>query len=206
MELRKRVLAAVPEASVLDAFCGDGVLWSEVWSEASAYTGLDVEMPWPPEFRRFSGDNRRVLRAIDLRAFNVFDLDAWGCPWYQALIIAHRRAWKAGEVGALVVTDGGGMKSRYGVPSRAVTHLLGIRQVPRTAKSHDTLFPMLLRAWANVAGVTPRHCWTYRSKSSGRGGSQAMYYGALVFEGLSDAAARGADSSSPEGGTPAGRV
>jgi hypothetical protein len=126
VEIRRNVLDAVgAPARVFDAFAGPGELYSLVWSQAAAYTGCDVR--WFNDHRRmFVGDNRRVLRAIDLAAFNVFDLDAYGSPWEQAIIIAARRPLHGERLG-LVLTDGLEMQFKMnGVPA-AVSLLTGLR-------------------------------------------------------------------------------
>jgi hypothetical protein len=45
----------------------------------------------------FCADNRHVMRAIDLAPFSIFDLDSYGSPWVQAIILADRRRVDAGE-------------------------------------------------------------------------------------------------------------
>ena len=65
-------------------------MWREVWHEAAAYVGCDLKW-YRDERLAYVADNRRVLRAIDLKPFNVFDFDAWGAPWEQVLILIARR-------------------------------------------------------------------------------------------------------------------
>ncbi len=96
-QLRHNVLDEIGagHAKVFDAFAGDGAMWRAVWRQAGAYVGCDAT--WYRDERQvFVADNRRVLRAIDLAPFNVFDLDAYGSPWEQAMIIAARRPVRAG--------------------------------------------------------------------------------------------------------------
>jgi len=64
-------------AKVFDAFAGEGQMYSSVWNGADRYVGCDLK--YRPDGRlMFAADNRRVLRAIDLAEFNIFDLDAYG--------------------------------------------------------------------------------------------------------------------------------
>lgn len=186
VELRQRVLEHVKPARVLDCFCGEGAMRDAVWKAAAHYTGIDQNFTWPPRFRRFVGDNRRILRALDLSAFNVFDLDAFGSPWHVALIIAHRRRWAPGELGAIVFTDGSGMNTRFGAMSHDIVALIGAKCGVPSAKAHEHLHPMLIRAWARRAGVKLARILSSSSSSSPAGGSQAMYYSAALFSGRSD--------------------
>ena len=65
--------------------------------------------------------------ASDLSKYNVFDLDAYGSPWHQFLIILKRRKVARGESLAIFLTDGlqfnmsmsnlpSGMKHYVGLP------------------------------------------------------------------------------------------
>ncbi len=124
--LRRHVLAAVPSARVLDAFAGSGRMWRAVWKGADHYVGCDLK--WYRDSARLAyvGDNRRMLRAIDLTAFNIFDLDAYGSPWDRALIVADRRTVASGELIGVVLTDGSLMKLKLGKAPNALAELAGI--------------------------------------------------------------------------------
>jgi hypothetical protein len=90
-EIRRLVLEAVgPGSRVFDAFAGTGQMFAKAWKGAGGYVGCDMRFV-RDDRTAFVADNRRVLRAIDLAPFNVFDLDAYGSPWEQVLIIAARR-------------------------------------------------------------------------------------------------------------------
>ena len=88
---------------MFDAFAGEGVLFRQVWHRAVSYVGCDLKW-YRDERLMFVADNHRVMRAIDLSAFNVFDIDSWGSPWDQVLILAARRPLAAGERLGLVLT------------------------------------------------------------------------------------------------------
>lgn len=187
VELRLRVLEHVTPAHVFDAFCGLGEMYRGAWKNAASYVGCD-ERPWDPkdERRRFVADNRRVLRAIDLHAFNVFDLDAYGGPWEQLHIIAARRTWKTGERGAVILTDGSTRKTRLGQGSHAMNSLVGaktLRAFGVSLKSSASMADAALRAWYARAGVVPKKSWMAQSLGGDNGGSPGMRYTAVVFEG-----------------------
>lgn len=135
VEIRNHVLANLDRpAIVLDAFAGAGKMFEAVWSTAAGYVGCDET--WHRDARRcFVGDNRRVLRCIDLKPFNVFDLDAYGSPWEQAIIIASRRPLEMGERLGLVITDGTWSNYRAGIIPNALKIASGIHQVRPLGKT-----------------------------------------------------------------------
>src|SRR5882724_8409621 len=105
--IRRNVLAAIrPDCTVVfDAFAGTGKMFSEVWKDADRYTGCDLK-PQRDSRLMFCADNRRVMRAINLAEFNIFDLDSYGSPWVQAVILADRRRVAPGEQIGLILTEG----------------------------------------------------------------------------------------------------
>lgn len=200
VELREHALADLrgrgAPVHVLDVFCGPtGEMWSHVWKDgADSYTGIDEAYVWPDPRRRFVGDNRRVLRAIDLARYNVFDVDAFGSPWEQLVIIMARRAWKLGELGAVVITDGSARTLQFGNPTHALAHLLGLssggRGLPPVDSTSDTLQTIALQTWLSRSGLKPLEIW----KAEGRGSRQKsnqglkLRYTAVVFECVSPGA------------------
>ena len=79
IRIRECVLAAIgaQTASVFDAFAGEGQMFKAVWCQAARYVGCDKDA-WYPQDERMAFakcENRRVLRAVDLRGYNIFDLD-----------------------------------------------------------------------------------------------------------------------------------
>lgn len=194
IDLRRRVLEHVEPAHVFDAFCGLGEMYRGAWKDAASYVGCD-ERPWDPkdERRRFVADNRRVLRCLDLSAFNVFDFDAYGGPWEQLVILAARRRWRAGEVGAIVLTDGSTRKTRLGQGSHALNALIGTKTLAAfgvSLSSANDMADVALRAWYRRAGVVPRKAWIAKASAGDNGGMPAMRYTAVVFEGRGESSTR----------------
>lgn len=128
IDIRQRVLDAVgTDAHVFDAFAGTGEMYREVWSKAAGYVGCDKD--WMRDNRlAYVADNRRVLRCLDMSKFNIVDLDAFGSPYEQALIVADRRPVATGELFGLVLTDGSGMAMKQGGLPKALAYLAGLRQ------------------------------------------------------------------------------
>ncbi len=177
--IRKNVLAAIGDkASVFDAFAGAGEMYAAVWKTAAAYTGCDLK--WARDGRMmFAADNRRVLRAIDLAPFNLFDLDAYGSPWEQALIIADRRPIAPGEMIGLVLTEGNGFAFKSNVMPTAIRVLTGLRPgVVGLSRKQDGVID---RATAGLA-KRMRCEIVSRWQAEGRTGASMRYIG-LVFRG-----------------------
>lgn len=182
IEIRKRVLEAIGpgEARVFDAFAGAGTMHRRVWHDAAACVGCDTD--WYRDDRlAYVADNRRVMRAIDLWTFNVFDLDAFGSPWEQCLILADRRSpLQPGERLGLVLTEGSGLKLKMGSYPTAMRLLAGIRRgAVGGSRSTDELIDRC------VAGL----CARMRAEVSQRWqagtsrGSSAMRYVSLILVG-----------------------
>jgi hypothetical protein len=183
VEIRRHVLDAIgaDNAVVFDAYAGDGTLYREVWHDASRYVGCDISFETDDRVC-FCGDNRRVMRAIDLAPFNVFDLDAYGSPWEQLMIIAHRRVLKPGETLGLVITEGQGMKLKLGGMSLALSQLAGVKHyLPGLATAQDELIDRALKRVAALMSGTIIRRWG----ASIRTGS-TMHYLGLVLRGDSD--------------------
>lgn len=127
IELRMLAMEAVgaDSASVLDCFAGSGHMYDSVWCCAASYVGCDKK--WFPgeSHKAFVCDNNRLLRCLDLSAYNVFDLDAYGSPWGAATIIAARRRVERGELLAVVLTDGSAMGGCLGKLEYALANLSG---------------------------------------------------------------------------------
>lgn len=178
VQIRRNVLAAVGKARAFDAFAGAGEMYTAVWKDADAYTGCDLK--WQRDDRRmFCGDNRRVLRAIDLKAFNVFDLDAYGSPWEQAIIIADRRRVNAGELIGFALTEGNGFAYKSNVMPAAIQLLTGLRPgIVGLSRKQDSIID---RA---IAGIAKRmRCDVVkRWEAHGRTGASMRYIG-LVLKG-----------------------
>jgi hypothetical protein len=115
VDIRTRVLAELgaDKAAILDLYAGSGKMHKAVWCAARSYVGADERF----FFDRRSAyvcDNRILLRCLDLAPFNLFDLDAYGAPYDQALIIAARRQVLPGERIGIVLTDAAKINMNYG--------------------------------------------------------------------------------------------
>jgi hypothetical protein len=182
VEIRQRVMGEIggPEkARVFDVFAGPGVMWAEVWKHAAHYVGCDQE--WFRDDRLvYVADNVRVLRCVDLSPFNIFDLDAFGSPWEQALIIAARRRVAKGERIGFIFTEGTSLKTRFGQLPKAMSQAAGISANGNMGigRWHDEIIAR------SINGVLRRmNCVMVKQwKAIGLTGAQVRYIG-VVAEG-----------------------
>ena len=181
VEIRRRVLEQLaPGAHVFDAFAGPGLMYQHVWSRAASYVGCDEA--WHQDDRCcYVADNRRVLRAIDLAPFTIVDLDAFGSPWEQALILAARRPpLAAGEHFGLVLTEGTSLYTRFSQVPFAMRQAAGVLPTVDLGVGHlhDELITRGLVGIARrMRGHIIKH-WRAASTT----GAQVRYVG-LVIEG-----------------------
>lgn len=183
--LRRLALAAIgaDAARVFDAFAGSGTMHRAVWHEAASYTGCDVRRFAGSQRLAYVADNLRVLRAVELGAFNVFDLDAYGSPWKQATIIAARRKLAPGERVAFVLTDGAPMRARLGQIEASLSALASVSpQLTGMSLRWRELTARALDEVARRMGGTVTDLWAADS------GSRPMLYSAAVLTGAAAAA------------------
>lgn len=189
VDIRRRVLEAVGQVGlptrdgatytgVFDAFAGSGEMYSAVWKAADCYTGCDLKRQVDGRLM-FAADNRRVLRVIDLAPFNVFDLDAYGSPWEQAIIIADRRRVAPGELFGLVITEGAGLSYKANVVPIAIGELTGLRKgIVGLAKKQDAVIDRAFAGLARRMSCTIEKRW----QAEGKTGASMRYIG-LVMKG-----------------------
>lgn len=179
IEIRRQVMRAIggpAEARVFDAFAGTGEMFAGVWHEAAAYAGCDRD--WFNDGRlAYVGDNRRVMRCIDLKPFNIFDLDSFGSPWEQALILAARRPVRRGELIGLVITDGNNLDLSMGGMAAPLREIAGFVGVPAgAARGHAEIIERALNGLFRRMKVTPIRRW----QTQGTSGAKVRHVGLVV--------------------------
>lgn len=177
--IRRYVLAAIHDARVFDAFAGSGKMYREVWHLAAGYVGCDLRW-FRDERSAYVAKNQRVLRAVDLADYNLFDFDAYGSPWEQVAILAARRRLLPGERIGLVLTDGSGLKLKMGQCPKALAALCGMPNitVPGVNRVHDTLIDRAMdEACRRLRGYVVAR-WDHA-----RPGKSEMRYLGVVIEG-----------------------
>jgi hypothetical protein len=200
IEIRERVLEVVG-GRVFDAFAGGGTMYAAVWRRAEGYEGCD-ERRFVDERLMFCADCRRVMRNIELAPFSIFDFDSYGSPWEPCIILAARRKVAPGERIGVVLTEGSGLKLKFGALPGALASLASMREkqpgVSRGGKE--------IAARAITALARRMNCRVEKTWRAERAQGAAMLYFGVVLLGLSDAAAPAAGCDTPPEGTAAGRA
>lgn len=188
LEVRQRALTWIGAANarVFDAFAGNGAMWRDVWRGAADYAGCDVRAIYDLDRPLFHHDAERVMRAIDLNAFNVFDLDAFGSPWPVAWVLSQRRQLGAGEKVAIITTDGAKLNARFGQVERCFAYLTGRKRDDSSAHAAwGQLTVTALQRSAELMGA--RAEWT--DVRDHYGPSKCQVYAATGLVGLAASAA-----------------
>jgi hypothetical protein len=92
-ELRKAFINELQEKNVLDCFCGKSEIWRDI--KTNSYIGIDKEKT---NDINLHGDNKKWLKIIDLKQFNIIDLDSYGIPFKQLQIIFNNRTLQTGTL------------------------------------------------------------------------------------------------------------
>lgn len=178
-KIRRLVLETVGKpAHVFDAFGGPGAMYSDVWKHADSYVGCDKEW-YRDERMMFCADSARVLRALDLARFNIFDLDAYGSPYEQLIIVAARRKVEKGEAIGIVITDGTGLSLKMNGIPHAMAQLAGLRNGMVGVNGNRDFIQRRL-----INGLAKRmHCDVVKMWQAEKPENAAMRYMGLVLRG-----------------------
>lgn len=179
--IRQNVLAFIGagQCHVFDAFAGQGGMYHAVWHQAASYVGCDNEVFSMDSRIAYVADNCRLMRNLDLAAWNVFDLDAYGSPWEQVYILIKRRAVASGERIGLILTEGQGMKMDMGGMALALSLVAGVSQyMPGMGAEQQRIVDRAVAHTATKMGCTIVKQW----QAIGKHSSTLRYIG-LVMEG-----------------------
>jgi len=127
----------------------------------------------------FCADNRRVLRAVDLSKFSIIDLDSYGSPWEQAIIIADRRRVAPGELFGLILTEGAGFSYKMNFVPAAISILTGLRtNHVGLGRKKDAVIDKAIAGLVRRMNCTIEKRWQAEGKTGA-----AMRYIGLVLKG-----------------------
>jgi len=88
--IRNWGLKQVNEPHILDCFCGYQELRKACYSDLP-YFGIDKKSDTPADIHC---DNMEYLRTADLTRYNFIDIDVYGNPWEQFLMVSKRKHGK----------------------------------------------------------------------------------------------------------------
>lgn len=160
VEIRRKLLSSLAAPSVLECFAGDGKMYASLY-RGLPYLGLDIK-PIDDGRPLICMDNRKFLRSADLSAFNFFDLDAYGSPWHQFLIVLHRRKLTPGEKIAVAITDGLDFKMRMSSLPDGLRPSLSIppgMDIPCLNKHQEFISRRVVTLAAEQAGLEIEGAW-----------------------------------------------
>lgn len=187
-QIRRNVLELIgaDKAHVFDAFAGPGAMCTDVWSKAASYVGCD-KVEFQDDRKMFCADSARVMRAIDLQAFNIFDLDSFGSPYEQIIILLARRKIAAGETIGIIITDGTELQMRLNAFPAAVGVLAGLSSAGQVGVNlnGDFIFERILAGIARRANCEIVKRWQATNRANGKGGKTGilMRYVGIVLRG-----------------------
>lgn len=132
IDLRRRLIEGKPKVTVLEAFSGDGIIWNEI---KARYPEKDIrilrmDQKMDKKGIYLKGDNLKFLSSMDLSAFDLIDLDAYGSPFPQLQII-----FKSNYQGPVVCTF---IQTMAGALNKAFLRELGFTD--RMIKKCPSLF------------------------------------------------------------------
>lgn len=175
--------------SVMDCFCGDGILWRGVKS----LTEREI-MVLPIDTKKtltefyLVGSNKDYLRIMDLTKYNVVDLDAYGVPFDQLCILFERQ-----YAGVVFVTF---IQTMYGRLPLGLLRAIGFTDTQ--IKKSPALFGKrgwdYFLQWLALNGVTEIH---HRS-------NKRKHYLCFTMNKINDVASPASDCDTHPAGTAAG--
>lgn len=122
LEIRRRILRHVAgPLAVLDCCTAKGLLWANLRREfeVGSYLPVDLKPQLPGTLRM---DSRDAVRALDLAAFNVIDVDTFGEPWEHWGVIVEKLA----QPTAVFLTHGHVTQGQGGGVSLVARRMMGI--------------------------------------------------------------------------------
>lgn len=179
VKMRERlveILGGPSNVRVFDGFAGAGVVWDRCYRNVSSYIACDTR--WFRDTRTaYVAKSERLLRAIDVQQFNLFDFDAYGSPWHQVAIVAARRNLAEGEKVAFALTDGSPMAMRFGHMIQYLHVLAGVSgHMQIAARTVGVLHEHAIRNVARMMGGTTELVLRARNPK----GAQCTYLAVVV--------------------------
>ena len=136
--IRESVISKIGALPVLEVFCGNGEMYGSVWNKCESYTGIDI-VKYFDERNTICGDAVKAVTSIDLSAYSIFDIDAYGSP-YTILDIITSRIQTGKEYG-FIITDGTQMDLKLGRICKGIRSLsrIDFHIAKRAHKIHDDI-------------------------------------------------------------------
>lgn len=159
LKVRRAVMAHVNKpVSVLDLYCGHGVMFENVWKGADKYFGVDKYSP------HALGPTAKMraevaVRRLDLDGFNLFDVDTYNSPWVVARQILKRRG--GGQFG-IVLTSGEDRGLKNGYANEIIRRSIGasgLSDYRLFTRFHRLVMLLMIRSLWQIRGIVLEKGW-----------------------------------------------
>jgi SAM-dependent methyltransferase len=177
--IRKYLIAN--NSKVLDLFCGNGIMYELAYKDNPKvidYIGVDKNKIHDEKLC-YLQDNMQFIQKNNISEYNVFDLDAYGCPWKLLFHIMLKNPKK--EV-VFFLTDG--LTTRMKMSNYATDLIAATEKIPKGFKPHgiyrfyvDIFKTMLLRVEEKTGYKTTEAKYFNNNKGT-------VYYWYLKFKKL----------------------
>lgn len=171
--LRRYATRCLSTLRVLDCYAGNGAMWANVSKEL--YLGIEKQRGKGSATNGIvNADNLKMIPNMDLSAYNVIDLDAYGVPYDQMRLIFENKTLQHGTV-VIYTAIRNGMS---GVNANALENL----GLSKMYKKCPSLFkPMYMDCFYELLrskGVSKVH---EIDQSTKKKGSYEKHYGFFVY-------------------------
>ena len=140
------------------------------------YEGCD-ERYFPDERECFVCDCVRLMRNIDLQPFSLFDFDSWGSPWDNVIVLAARRRVRKGERIGVVLTEGSGLKLKFGALPNSLAALAGMTaRLSGVSRGGKEIAARAINAMARRMNCRIEKTW----RAERAQGSAMLYFGVVM--------------------------
>lgn len=187
VELRRWLVQELGGAPrILDCFCARGEMWRQAYDcpGPDRYLGLDRER-FDDERPTIICDSRRFLRHVDvdLGAWDLFDLDAFGEPLEHLALICNRLRPAPGRRIGFALTSGTGFTASMNSSAPGLLCFVGMTSRMRggtiQARFRDQIIAAAVRKCMTMAGMR-----VVEAREARKPGGLGMRYQALLCEGV----------------------
>lgn len=154
-KIKLREMLDCRDKNVLEVYCGEGIMFNDVWHLSRHYEGIDIKK-YDDDRIVHIGDAATVLKTIDLSMFDIFDIDAYGSPYECLFIIANRLKKQCVYKNIdFVVTDGLQIDLRMGNIEKYLALLSGVdsTKVNGIHKVHNMLINNVINNVSNMLSM-----------------------------------------------------
>jgi hypothetical protein len=176
VSIREDILSRFDNPRVIEFFCGSGHMYQKVWIRSEKYLGIDIKKYFDDR-DTVCADCTKAAMTIDLKDFNIFDIDAYGDP-YGVLSVIIQRINDRKKKTAFIITDGTSMDLRMGRVCKNIREMAGINChiLKRAHLMHGDIINKIISHCCDVLDMR----LTYIVRASGKTGAKMRYYAFIL--------------------------